>query len=483
MKYIYSAASTVLVWLGSSESLDTILRKMKGGILAPVWHAYSSPVQFKHSPLKLNCRGLFEQPWFSRMWVVQEVALAKHVSLLGGESVIEWDTLVRLAAFLLEGTVEEVEHNARCSSVLQIQGLRELFQIGRSVATGTSLLCRGDLGLQGPFMPGYSERPEGLVDLFEMCRHYEATDPRDKIYGLLGLAEECLIIDSESCAIGPDYSRSQEEVFLQTAQELLKGPEPLKLLRNTERNIERSMFKNQEYLPSWAPDWSLPNKANILSELCCATYCLQPRSPLITNHPFPNILQLGGKYLSRIQTTGNVWNHWTHRHLYWKRPAYGCNTLQGWDKLEHAHQKEYTPSVSLHSSLQMLGTTQPVRQAEDSTCNFWRIVIAGTGPDGKPAHPPMARFLDSHLDDIEDEQKSSWHAYQKRVFCTYHHRRFFVTQKRRFYCLIPRCASSIRRTRRGRIRQTPCDSSRRMLCRQCLTQQHYRRPQGQDGDL
>jgi hypothetical protein len=74
----------------------------------------------------------------------------------------------------------------------------------------------------------------------------EATDPRDKIYGLLSLAGD---IDKLP---RPDYSKSVEEIFTEFAR----------VLYSTGRGIfELAGSSNQTLkLPSWVPDWTYPTK-------------------------------------------------------------------------------------------------------------------------------------------------------------------------------------------------------------------------------
>ena len=72
----------------------------------------------------------------------------------------------------------------------------------------------------------------------------EATDPRDKVYALLSLAD-----DREKLGIVPDYTKSVNEVYTDVTRIVLRTSGRLDLLcvnTNSERLI-----------PSWASDWSL----------------------------------------------------------------------------------------------------------------------------------------------------------------------------------------------------------------------------------
>ena len=71
-----------------------------------------------------------------------------------------------------------------------------------------------------------------------------ATDPRDKIYGPLGLAT-----DSEQLAILPDYKNSIIEVYSDTSRKLIAAGET-SILSWCQQSTR------MEGLPSWVPDFA-----------------------------------------------------------------------------------------------------------------------------------------------------------------------------------------------------------------------------------
>jgi hypothetical protein len=80
-------------------------------------------------------------------------------------------------------------------------------------------------------------------------QHLISTDPRDKVFALLGLAEDRQ--ELKTLSVFPDYSRSKEEVYITTMAALLQQGHisMLSLCRASE--IPGT-------LPSWVPDWSVP---------------------------------------------------------------------------------------------------------------------------------------------------------------------------------------------------------------------------------
>jgi hypothetical protein len=73
-----------------------------------------------------------------------------------------------------------------------------------------------------------------------------ASDQRDKIFGLLGLAG-----DVESLGILPNYLKSCREVYIDTARRVIQS--------GRVNILSMSQFpKGPEALPTWVPDWSAP---------------------------------------------------------------------------------------------------------------------------------------------------------------------------------------------------------------------------------
>lgn len=78
-----------------------------------------------------------------------------------------------------------------------------------------------------------------------------ATNPRDKVYALLGITEEC---DKE--AIKPDFNIPIRELYCQIARYFIERDQKLDVL--CQAGYRRSIPN----LPSWAPDWSVPFSAD-----------------------------------------------------------------------------------------------------------------------------------------------------------------------------------------------------------------------------
>ena len=88
--------------------------------------------------------------------------------------------------------------------------------------------------------------PENLQDCLITCRRFQATDPRDEIFALLGISS-----DAGTAAPNPDYRESVIVVFIAYARYLLLKGSPLVLHA---ASIPTSRHRTE--FPSWVPDWS-----------------------------------------------------------------------------------------------------------------------------------------------------------------------------------------------------------------------------------
>lgn len=84
-------------------------------------------------------------------------------------------------------------------------------------------------------------------DILELLRHFsknEASDPRDKIYALIGLA------GAENFII-PDYSQPVEELYKGFVRSMIERQQSLRVIYAAEAGTT-----NLLRLPSWVPDWN-----------------------------------------------------------------------------------------------------------------------------------------------------------------------------------------------------------------------------------
>ncbi|KAK2809800.1 hypothetical protein FQN50_003440 [Emmonsiellopsis sp. PD_5] len=189
MREIYTNASGVIAYLGAaSADSDSAIDSLKGS----------------KSDRRTAQQSLFQRPYFSRLWAIQEVVLAKRLELLCGRQSVPWLNHFPPAEL----------------SIISPGAPSWLIDMSSwSKVTGQNLLRL-------------------LID----TSSYKCSDPRDKVFGLLGLVQEQ--------GLTPDYSISVEDVYTGIAAYIIKHH------RNFDIFGLASTGKSAYALPSWVPDFS-----------------------------------------------------------------------------------------------------------------------------------------------------------------------------------------------------------------------------------
>jgi hypothetical protein len=165
------------------------------------------PVPFSISPppLPQYLRDMLDifggLSFWSRVWIVQEVILAKDVLVSWGNEFLPWYK-IKNVGFSRSGRfpvrLESLEHASQFTNEYDEDWVRLLMEKGRK-----------EMFLRGPERPVCDTRslkPASLYALVVQFAGHGCSDPRDKVIGLLGLAPD----DAAHLA---DYSTPIEEYF------------------------------------------------------------------------------------------------------------------------------------------------------------------------------------------------------------------------------------------------------------------------------
>jgi hypothetical protein len=198
---IYSQAEEVIVWLGQATEETNILMDSLQRL-----EEHSSMQGHRHWDLaqwttfwllvrqdpdvepRKGLDMLLGKPWFRRVWILQEIANAKKASVWCGAK------SVRARTFALAPSLIGVKPERHCQAVLDIMPGR----------------LREDTWW-------YESRD--LYNLLLKFSESEASDPRDKVYALLGISSDACDTDS----LRPDYAKGLQEVIRDTSL-FLFGP-------------------------------------------------------------------------------------------------------------------------------------------------------------------------------------------------------------------------------------------------------------------
>jgi hypothetical protein len=240
MTQIYAEATNVVVWLGHRtavpvlEMLKTldpnfqpqsssgeVATQLESKIIAQTKRHIASRTRQENETIRQDLSfELTRLPWFTRTWVIQEVAVARRAIIQMGEWTFSWESLCQAFATL--------------SDVHQMNGVLGPVNMINKIRTDRArkLLC-----------------PD-LLDLLQRFRHCEATDKRDKVYALLGLACSSTA-GKRSVKVASDYRKSVSGLYTFIAIQYIKLRRDLEILSHVV--LDASLNKSW---PSWVPDWS-----------------------------------------------------------------------------------------------------------------------------------------------------------------------------------------------------------------------------------
>lgn len=316
MGQIYSKAAQVLVWLGpAADGSDELLERMSQGI---------TEAKISDETLQNSSLAMMGRPWFTRIWVQQEIALAAHdPTMCCGRHALswaEWCLYTLRFLFALENGFREVMHrqaiegvaiqpletdsdevaeekyqklmnyienNKRAMAIqkalLTLENLASLrarlemasgtyndkmFEITAYIkaqkdpqaiesASGThkaplsadelrNLFKEMGMGEEAmrEYIKSYIGRddPTQFPQLLGTVSHLDATDDRDKVFGILGLAK------FQGEPIKANYDKTKRQVYSEAMAAIIRDNLDLSYTR---LSIVDSKKKG---LPSWVPE-------------------------------------------------------------------------------------------------------------------------------------------------------------------------------------------------------------------------------------
>jgi hypothetical protein len=167
---------------------------------------------------------LLARPWWNRTWIVQEVWCASDAVVQCGSTSIEWKTL-QMAMDYSEAWDDIGYHLEGMKRESQWDTLRQRYTLAIHL---TKARVNGS----------------SLSSLLWNTWDRASTDPRDKVFVVLGL-----VGDAQGVTVAPDYRKSMERVYQETAHHIIEKEGHMDIL------LAASGIHDDDGLPSWVPDW------------------------------------------------------------------------------------------------------------------------------------------------------------------------------------------------------------------------------------
>ncbi|KAK1832042.1 heterokaryon incompatibility protein-domain-containing protein [Podospora conica] len=253
------------------------------------------------SPVWAGALEVIEQithlPWWNRIWVLQEAVLSARESRAIYGEINAPITLIEEAGGILR---RHHTNGMCCRSLWDSLPSRQTYILSQFEARMNPLVQVRDITWSPLVEDGQIDR---LFILLEITRFKEATDPHDRIYGLLGLVSD----GPHPIDLKPDYDVPVQDLFTQLAFRFLTHFRTFLKLTNHELPLPESspLF----YLPSWVPHWG-PTYGFLTRDLLVQRLnrytswptCIGPLPTLVK----PTVLQVCTKPLSRVSATTPV---------------------------------------------------------------------------------------------------------------------------------------------------------------------------------
>ncbi|TGO52093.1 hypothetical protein BOTNAR_0335g00040 [Botryotinia narcissicola] len=276
MRDIYSGADIVSAWLGpgNPEEIKFAAEAIIGLAYQTLFRSKDPPVfpqdeelreyrlPIRSSPVWAAFDSLIRLPYFSRIWIIQEVVVSRAFRLLWGDFEIPGD--------LFTQGLENAARNGMNSQGLESSGPRLDLQRLECILWRTE------------------NEPGDLLNLILATFRHQATDGRDKIFALIGLSNDGGIV--------PDYDQTETSLFKDFAlQEIMRSG--LKIL-----SYVYVTDPTQDTKPFWVPRWHASNKKILTTSLVGRNFNASNRHDMIRDTTSDSqLLVLKGIHIDEVE--------------------------------------------------------------------------------------------------------------------------------------------------------------------------------------
>lgn len=268
MKEIYSNARSVIAWIG--EANDNTEKAYK--LILDLTSKFLEYELRPHDDVRdWLCKAVVDKdlyswdgvleligrPYFARVWIIQEIALAKKTSIRCGDHSLPYECFM-----MIPGAGLSYQHD--------ILGARTNMRTAELAASGQPIILTKVIkDAQAEHSVGFHyilhittaqqyikvDKYDTFYDIVRAFRDSDSTDPRDKLYALLGLAATK---HTEIAAIKPDYTRSLEEVYCHYIRTHAEAYNRLDFL------WDACGPDGPEGFPSWVPHYGKPEEVSVM---------------------------------------------------------------------------------------------------------------------------------------------------------------------------------------------------------------------------
>ncbi|ETS84342.1 hypothetical protein PFICI_02367 [Pestalotiopsis fici W106-1] len=239
MALIYARAARVLVWLGdSTEHSSQAIEHIR---------VAGEHIQISNETIDMTSAipavaALLKRSWFDRVWVLQEVAAARHVVIMCGSARIEGKTF--------------------CTG---LDNLEEAYEDRRSLISPLKYLIGGAAfrhkDIQGQ-VEGFTLGLHPLGELIDTFHTRHATNPLDRVYALLGIRS----VNPGESGLKPNYNLSWRELL---------------------RRLVKAVLSDHVHVTTWEKHYIavIQSSGYVLGHVCTVLSCGRDRELICVRTP------------------------------------------------------------------------------------------------------------------------------------------------------------------------------------------------------
>ena len=266
MGEVYRGCTAVLVWLGventefdgiviqAKESMQRLLGQIeressvRGESMKQIMYSQSGALRQSDTGISqltslAALEAYYNCSWFNRLWVVQEAVLAPRGICYRGSHQTDLSDVLRVAAWLRYKRGPDV-----------VRGIRSAANIWRYADSKRGAYMYASHQTQQRAANNRRRYPT-LAVLLSDFRDQRTSEPRDKVYALLGLSSWSMRGQRLPQLLEPDYGKPVAKIFADATRAAIMQAGNLNVLECISR-LE-SKFYSKDELPCWVPQWDI----------------------------------------------------------------------------------------------------------------------------------------------------------------------------------------------------------------------------------
>lgn len=277
MKLIYSHATEVISWIGKpSDDSSQAMKLLRCPKPRNIWMPERGVTEEDRRQNWKVLDQFFDRPYWRRVWIVQEVAVAAKVRILCGEEEMSWDELATARTVYEKWKPAGLASKYRGGNYSYIEDITVFRERYRS------------------------KEPMGLLFALSKTQKALSTDERDKVYALVGLC-----FDGPTLVPSLNYDHSMEDIMRDLTGQMILTYGCLDVMLPGSWHLD----SRSRHRPSWARDWLNRDVLNAFNnEVFPVAEETEPSWDFLLNErpPHWNILKIEGFVYETIRDCSTI---------------------------------------------------------------------------------------------------------------------------------------------------------------------------------